>query len=1094
MAAIYSNTSGAPTGNVYLDTLVWGGAWTPTLKQGVTLNWLPLTSGGGFAGIAWTGDDLAALQSALQTWSNVANVRFVSDASRPVDIAYYKVDSATMDTLTGTTGVLGFHDVPDGSNSVPLRGVFNADAMTPSNLLSGADGFVTLVHEIGHGLGLAHPHDGGGNGTTFPGVGSWNDLGDDQRNQQVFTIMSYNVGWDQQPASNAPLSGETKGPMALDIAAVQALYGPNTTFNNGVQTYQLPQADVSGTGWNCIWDTGGTDTLSNSGSALACRIDLRDAPLSGTDAGGYVSWAGGVPGGFTIANGVVIENAVGGSGNDQITGNDVANDLDGGTGADTLTGGKGNDTYRVDNVGDTVTESDGTTAGGIDQVVSTVSYVLPANVENLSLSGSADVDATGNSLKNVITGNAGANLLFGDAGADELTGGAGNDTYHVDFSVLSGRVVLQDKITELAGGGTDNLILRQETPMVLTSAATVSLPAEVERIDISSTGTTLLNLIGSSVSNILIGNAAANTLDGGGGEDSLAGGAGDDIYIVESGNDQITEMQSAGIDRVRSSARSYTLPDNVEHITLTDNSAVEATGNDLDNEMTGNISANTLTGAGGNDVLDGGTGVDNLTGGAGDDTYVIDTKDDVIVELAGEGHDTVRSSVTYTLATNLEDLVLIGGNAINATGNALDNTLTGNNNRNILDGGAGADAMAGGRGNDTYVVDNSGDTITESEGGTLGGIDLIQSSITYALGTNQENLTLTGSTAIDATGNALANTLVGNSAGNFLDGAGGYDILRGGQGDDTYRVDLIRFGTGARLEDLVVEALASGDDSVLVEAGTDLGLTSSARLVVGANIERFDISGTGSNRLDVTGNALANTLTGNDAANVLDGGASSDTLTGGAGDDTYVVDATTDAVIEAALAGLDTVKSSALLYALPANVENLTLTGTGANRGTGNGLDNLLTGNAAANTLDGDLGNDRLYGGQGGDTLLGGSGDDWLYGGLGRDRLTGGDGVDRFVFDTRPNTSNNLDTVNDFSVADDKIVIDKDIFTALRNLGAIGPDNLAYGARAQDADDYLVYNTGTLMYDADGNGAAASIAVAVLIGAPAITYGNLELI
>src|SRR5206468_9030569 len=189
-------------------------------------------------------------------------------------------------------------------------------------------------------------------------------------------------------------------------------------------------------------------------------------------------------------------------------------------------------------------------------------------------------------------------------------------------------------------------------------------------------------------------------LDGGAGADTLIGGAGNDTYFVDSTGDVVTELASEGTDTVVSSVDS-TLGANLENLTLT-GSALSGTGNAQDNVITGNANAN---------VLDGGAGADTMAGGAGDDTYFVDSCGDVVTELAGEGTDTVVSSIDYTLGANLENLTLTG-TAANATGNSLANVITGNAHDNVLDGGAGADTLIGGAGDDTYFVDSTGDVVT----------------------------------------------------------------------------------------------------------------------------------------------------------------------------------------------------------------------------------------------------------------------------------------------------------------------------------------------------------------------------------------------
>jgi Ca2+-binding RTX toxin-like protein len=192
----------------------------------------------------------------------------------------------------------------------------------------------------------------------------------------------------------------------------------------------------------------------------------------------------------------------------------------------------------------------------------------------------------------------------------------------------------------------------------------------------------------------------------------------------------------------------------------------------------------------------------------------------VVIEAAGGGTDGVQSSVDYTLVANVETLALMGTANLNGTGNGLANVLVGNVGDNRLDGRAGADTMTGGLGNDTYVIDNAGDVVTEKGGG---GIDTVLASIAHALHANVENLVLTGTAALNGTGNAGANALTGNGGRNVLDGGLGADVLAGGGGGDTFRfstalgaanVDRIvlfnHTGDTIQLDDAVFAALGTG--------------------------------------------------------------------------------------------------------------------------------------------------------------------------------------------------------------------------------------------------------------------------------------------
>jgi len=700
--------------------------------------------------------------------------------------------------------------------------------------------------------------------------------------------------------------------------AVSELAGEGTDLVRSSLTYALGanvenltligSGTINGTGNtldNVLTGNAGVNVLTGGTGNDTYVVGAGDSVVEGASAGtdtvrSDVSWVLST----NVENLVLLGTAaINGTGNtlaNALTGNEAANTLDGGTGADQLSGGLGNDTYVVDNAGDVVTEL---ANEGTDLVQSSISYTLVANVENLTLTGTSAINATGNALANVLTGNSGANILDGGAGADTLAGGAGNDTYIIDNAT--------DTIVENAAEGTD----------LVQASVSYTLAANVENLTL--TGTAAINATGNDLANVLTGNSAANV---------LTGGLGNDTYVVDQIADQVVEGAGEGTDLVQSSV-SYTLAANVENLTLTGSSALNGTGNDL---------ANTLTGNGGDNILDGGLGVDTLVGGAGNDTYLV-TTGDTVTEGASAGTDLVIADVSWTLATNVENLTLTGSAAIDGIGNTLANVITGNGGANLLDGGTGADQLIGGQGNDTYVVDNVGDVITELVGE---GTDLVRSSIAYTLGATLENLTLTGTGAVAGTGNTLNNTLdgSGNTAAN---------VLTGGLGDDTYVV-----GTG----DTAMENAGEGTDLVLA------GVT----FTLGANLENLTL--TGSSAINGTGNTLANVLTGNTGANTLDGGAGADTMLGGLGNDIYVVDNVGDIVTELVGEGTDLVQTS-LTYVLTANVENLTLTGASAINATGNDLANTLTGNGADNVLDGGLGVDTLVGGAGNDTYLVTAGD-----------------------------------------------------------------------------------------------------------------------
>ena len=394
-------------------------------------------------------------------------------------------------------------------------------------------------------------------------------------------------------------------------------------------------------------------------------------------------------------------------------------------------------------------------------------------------------NAIGSAFDDMLVGNALDNFLDGGKGADYLAGGLGNDTYVVDNS----GDVIEESST-----------LISEIDTVKSSFGWV-LGANLENLIL--TGTLAIDGMGNGLDNQLIGNAANNRLDGfagndyldgGKGSDTLIGGLGDDIYMVDRTGDVVVEQANQGNDTIRSLV-SLALAANVENLELLGRSSLSATGNELDNVLIGNS---------GNNLLDGGLGADLMRGNKGNDTYIVDNLGDQVIEVEGEGTDTVRSSVSFTLGDNLENLTLTGLGPVNATGNASRNVLTGNDGNNVLDGALGADILRGGKGDDTYVVDlvvkGTGsravaaleDSIIEAKSAGLdtlilrGNIENLAKATTFTLSSTLENLdaSQTGTTWLNLNGNSVDNVITGNAADNIIDGKSGNDTLDGGDGDD----------------------------------------------------------------------------------------------------------------------------------------------------------------------------------------------------------------------------------------------------------------------------------------------------------------------
>ena len=846
----------------------------------------------------------------------------------------------------------------------------------------------------------------------------------------------------------------------------------------------------------------------------------------------------------TLMGGAGDDYLLGGAGNDSLQGGDGDDTLDGGAGDDFLGGNAGNNTYyfgkgygtdKIDRWGNNqdklIFKSDvaindiswsrvgtsgdltGTLSDGSKVIIvnwysystgdhikiylndgtaidPTIPILGNSNAETLTGTGAADL-MQGLGGDDTLNGGNGSDTLDGGTGADSMSGGGGDDLYYVDN--------VNDQVIENPGQGTDT---------VISSIAAYTLTNDVENLQLAATavigaGNASDNTItGNALANTLLGNdgndklygldgndsldggAGTDTLDGGAGADTMVGGDGDDTYYVDNLGDKVVDL-GTGTDTVIAQGVDFSLASygTIENLTLV-GAQIRLTGNSLDNILTGNDA---------NNIINGGAGADIMIGGKGDDTYYADDYGDKIIELDGEGNDTVYATVDFTIESmRVENLILTGTTAQYAKGNDLANKITGNGIDNILIGGAGADTLTGGLGDDLYYVEDQGDIVQET---SAQGTDTVATWINnYVLTDNVENLTLVGdiafngapNVAITGSGNALNNYLLGNGQNNVLygldgtdtlDGGYGADSLYGGNGDDTYIVD--------NMNDVIWEDRGQGVDTVL----TSLASFSLCNYTAaGSFFENLTFTGVSS--FTGIGNLSNNVITGGDGADSLSGGQGDDTLYGGAsadilmgddgadqliandgndtliggagndllngglgddsmagdlGDDTYYVDKIGDMVVEQTGEGTDTVISSVADYTLTTNVENLTLAATIATNGSGNALDNIIIGNALANKLSGFGGFDVLDGDAGNDTLDGGDGDDTLTGGLGADTLYGGAGNDVYVFDR----GDGLDTISD------------DYRTSIQLDG--GQDRLLFGATIAQADLWFTLSGGDLI-------------------------------
>ncbi|MFZ4774383.1 MAG: hypothetical protein ACOYM3_03415 [Terrimicrobiaceae bacterium] len=765
-----------------------------------------------------------------------------------------------------------------------------------------------------------------------------------------------------------------------------------------IENFTLIGSAIRGTG----------NVLNNSilGSGMANTLDGGSGNDS-IDAGG---------GNDSVIGGLGLDSLLGNVGNDTLdggTGNDIldggsGNDcLFGGVGADSMTGGAGNDSFYVDNTGDIVTEA---VSQGTDYIYSSVDFTIPANVEGLVLTGTANLNATGGKASNdSLVGNAGNNTLTGLAGNDTLMGGeiikstnGGNDdTLGGNDTLLGGdgndSLIGGPGVDSLVGGlGNDTYEVSADFRKTVTdnpwaSSLTTNDVINGDYVLQFDQTNSAASILWQVIDQTNLGNAAgyANTGRTGVSAPGLPSAFESTDVIVE-GSIPLTD----GIDLAKSSV-TYMLAANLENLTLIGSDNISGYGNSLGtpgtlgNVLTGNIGNNSLFGGLGDDTLDGSFGSDTLIGGAGNDYYILNSEsEDTTIEIAGGGTDTVQSSSNLSLLSRpsfsqIENLFLTG-TAILGKGNARDNKIFGytmddrltpaglpytpsNDNRltlsndNQLSGGAGADSLSGGLGSD--LLD-----------GGVGNDMLIGGTNTIFGGAS----TLPGGLDTD--------TLNGNDQ---LLGGDGADSLDGGFGNDILQGDYGLSGIGGR-GDLLLGG--TGNDLLLGGTNTTAGATDRETALTFWN----------------------DTLLGGAGNDTLDGGNGINSLMGGLGDDLAYLRSAADIAIELPGEGNDTLTANFSLdlsaTSKYANFENASIFGNAAINLTGNDDVNILSGNSGANVIIGNGGNDTILGGAGLDYLWGDdlarlqNGNDSLDGGISAspslgDTMDGGLGNDTYVVD-----------------------------------------------------------------------------------------------